>query len=270
MTIAEIGRIGEETIMAKGRRSNSRCERRSAGSGESMSRRALLKRAGAAVAGAAVVGCLPGLAAAADNPPGAGPQRPETADEALWRLGTERARRAISWAQEEAGLAGMPEVETEHLLLALLREDNLGAGALVRCGLSLDTLRSAVRKEMASGTEGRGPVTRLAPRARRALDLAREEGEAMDPPYVGCEHLLLGLLREKEGLAARVLARLGVTKECCRREIPIVGERWVEVLQAEARLRDDDTPENRRRLQEALAAYHAFIRQTPRLEARPE
>ena len=164
----------------------------------------------------------------------------------------------------------MPEVETEHLLLAMLCEDNLGAGVLVRCGLSLDTLRSAVQKEMASGPAGRGRVTRLGPRARRALDLAREEGEAMDPVYVGCEQLLLGLLREKEGLAARVLARLGVTPEGCRREIPSVGAWWSDVLEAEARLRDGDTPEKRRRLQEALAAYHAFIRQTPRLEARPE
>ena len=187
-----------------------------------------------------------------------------------WTLCTERARRAISWAQEEAGQAGMPEVETEHLLLAMLCEDNLGAGVLVRCGVSLDTLRSAVQQEMTSGPAGRGRVTRLGPRARRALDLAREEGEAMDPVYVGCEQLLLGLLRDKEGLAARVLTRLGVTQECCRREIPLVGGWWWEVGEAEAHLRDGDTPEHRRRLQEALAAYHAFIRQTPRLEARPE
>jgi ATP-dependent Clp protease ATP-binding subunit ClpA len=235
-----------------------------------MSRRGLLKRAGAAVAGAAVVGCLPGLAWASENPPDDGPQRAEIADEALWMLCTERARRAISWAQEEAQQAGMPEVETEHLLLAMLREDNLGHGVLVRCGLSLDTLRSAVRKEMTPGPAGSHRVTRLGPRARRALDLAREEGEAFDPPYVGCEHLLLGLLREDKGLAARVLARLGVTQECCRREIPSVGAWWSDVLEAEVRLRDGDKPENRQRLKEALAAYHAFIRQTPRLEARPE
>jgi ATP-dependent Clp protease ATP-binding subunit ClpA len=235
-----------------------------------MSRRALLKSAGAAVAGAAVVGCLPRLAVAGDNPPGDELQRAEIADEALWRLCTERARRAISWAQEEAQQAGMPEVETEHLLLAMLREDNLGHGVLVRCGFSLDTLRSAVRKEMTPRPAGSHRVTRLGPRARRVLDLAREEGEAFDPPYVGCEHLLLGLLREEKGLGARVLARLGVTQEWCRREIPIVGAKWGEVLEAEARLRDDDTPENQRRLQEALAAYHAFIRQTPRREARPE
>jgi protein-L-isoaspartate(D-aspartate) O-methyltransferase len=136
---------------------------------------------------------------------------------------TERARRAISWAQEEARQASMPEVETEHLLLAMLREDNVGADVLVRCGVSLDTLRSAVREEMTPGPSGSRRVTRLGLRARRALDLAREEGEAMDPVYVGCEHLLLGLLREKDGLAARVLARLGVTHECCRREIPTVG-----------------------------------------------
>jgi ATP-dependent Clp protease ATP-binding subunit ClpA len=256
--------------MAKGRPSNSGCEPRSARSGESTSRRGFLKSAGTAVAGAAVVGCLPRLAVASDNLPGTGPQRAKIVDEAFWRLCTERARRALSWAEEEAGLAGMPEVETEHLLLALLREDNLGAGALVRCGVSLDTLRSVVREEMTRGAAGSHRVTQLGPGARRALDLAHEEARQLNNNYIGCEHLLLGLLQEDKGLAARVLARLGVTQECCRREIPIVGERWVEVGEAEARLRDHDTPENQRRLQEALAAYHAFIRQTPRLEVRSE
>jgi hypothetical protein len=176
-----------------------------------------------------------------------------------WTLCTERARRVISWAQEEAGQAGRPEVETEHLLLAMLREDNQGAGVLGRCGLSLDTLRSTVHEETTPGPAGSHRVTRLGRRARRALDLAREEGEAMDPGYVGCEQLLLGLLREKEGLAARVLARLGVTPEGCRREIPVVGEWWREVGVAEARLRDGDTPENRRRLQEGVRHPAALL-----------
>jgi RNA polymerase sigma factor (sigma-70 family) len=164
-----------------------------------------------------------------------------------WRWFTARARNAVHYANEEARRLGHRSVEPEHLLLGLTREDNLGSGILLRLHVSLEALRTAIEQPGEPSQEVVEGEVALAPRGKRMLDLAYAEAFALRHNYIGCEHLLLGLLREGEGLAAKVLAEQGVTLEAARREMPIVGEKWVALMEA------------RRRLEEAEFAYRAIL-----------
>jgi RNA polymerase sigma factor (sigma-70 family) len=164
-----------------------------------------------------------------------------------WRPFTERARRAVVFAKEEARRLGESYVGTEHLLLGMLREDNLGAGVLARLGVSGERIRSEIEEKAIRGPGHASPDTELTPRAQRVISLAYAEALAQNNNYIGCEHLLLGLLREGDGLAGKVLTDLGVDVDSARQQIPVVGAPWFDVLEAE------------RRLQEAKAAYHAFL-----------
>jgi hypothetical protein len=168
-------------------------------------------------------------------------------DASTWRPFTERARRAVVFAEEEARRLGERSVGTEHLLLGMLREDNLGAGVLARLGVSGERARSEVEEKAFHGAGHSWPDMQLSPCAQRAISLAFAEALALQNNYIGCEHLLLGLLREEAGLGGKVLRGLGLDPERVRREIPVVGAPWSDVLEAE------------RRLQEAKAAYHTFL-----------
>lgn len=138
----------------------------------------------------------------------------------MWQRFTERARRVIFFAQEEAGRLGENFVTTEHLLLGLVREnDSVAARILERMGVSLTRIRSEVERQVTRGDGRLGQDMQLTPRAKRVIDLAYDEARQLNNNYIGTEHLLLGLIREGEGLAARVLAKLGVDLERTRREV---------------------------------------------------
>jgi ATP-dependent Clp protease ATP-binding subunit ClpC len=138
----------------------------------------------------------------------------------MWQRFTERARRVIFFAQEEAGRLGENFVTTEHLLLGLVREsDSVAARILERMGVSLNRVRSEVERQVTRGDGRLGQDMQLTPRAKRVIDLAYDEARQLNNNYIGTEHLLLGLIREGEGLAARVLAKLGVDLERTRREV---------------------------------------------------
>ena len=138
----------------------------------------------------------------------------------MWQRFTERARRVIFFAQEEAGRLGENFVTTEHLLLGLVREnDSVAARILERMGVSLNRIRSEVERQVTRGDGRLGQDMQLTPRAKRVIDLAYDEARQLNNNYIGTEHLLLGLIREGEGLAARVLAKLGVDLERTRREV---------------------------------------------------
>ncbi len=134
---------------------------------------------------------------------------------------TPRAQQVLALARKEADRFNHAYVGTEHLLLGLIK---LGQGVAVnvleRMGLELDTVRTEVEKEVGSGppqkTAGNIPYT---PRVKKVLALANKEAKALNHSYVGTEHLLLGLLREGEGVAARVLKRLDVDIQRTRNEI---------------------------------------------------
>ncbi len=134
---------------------------------------------------------------------------------------TPRAQQVLALARKEADRFHHNYVGTEHLLLGLI---NLGQGVAVnvlqKMGLDLQTVRSAVEKQVGTGPEskpsGNIPYT---PRVKKVLALAGKEARALNHSYVGTEHILLGLLREGEGVAARVLKSLEVDIERCRNEI---------------------------------------------------
>ncbi len=147
----------------------------------------------------------------------------------MWQRFTERARRVVFFAQEEAGRLGENYVSTEHLLLGLVREnDSVAARILDRMGVSLGRIRSEIERQVTRGDGRLGQDMQLTPRAKRVIDLAYDEARQLSNNYIGTEHLLLGLIREGEGLAGRVLAKLGVELERTRREVMA--------------LQDNDTP----------------------------
>src|SRR6187455_981697 len=134
---------------------------------------------------------------------------------------TPRAQQVLALARKEADRFNHSYVGTEHLLLGLIK---LGQGVAVnvleRMGLELESVRMEVEKEVGSGppqkAAGNIPYT---PRVKKVLALANKEAKALNHSYVGTEHLLLGLLREGEGVAARVLKRLDVDIQRTRNEI---------------------------------------------------
>src|SRR6266852_1047768 len=138
----------------------------------------------------------------------------------MWQRFTERARRVVFFAQEEAGRLGENYISTEHLLLGLVREsDCIAARILDQLGISLTAVRKGVEDQVSRGDGRLGQDMQLTPRAKRVIDLAYDEARQLDNNYIGTEHLLLGLIREGEGLAGRVLAKLGVDLERTRQEL---------------------------------------------------
>ena len=137
----------------------------------------------------------------------------------MWQRFTERSRRVVFYAQEEAGRLGENAVSTEHLLLGLVREnDSVAARLLDRMGVSLGRIRSEIERQVARGNGRLAQDMQLTPRAKRVIDLAYDEARQLNNNYIGTEHLLLGLIREGEGLAGRVLKKLGVDLERTRNE----------------------------------------------------
>ncbi len=143
----------------------------------------------------------------------------------MWQRFTERARKVIFYAQEEAGRLGENYVSTEHLLLGLIREnDSMACRILDRLGISLDLVRSEIERQVARGEGRLGQDLHLTPRAKRVIDLAYDEARQLNNNYIGTEHLLLGLLREGEGLAGKTLVKLGMDLDHTRLEVQALQE----------------------------------------------
>ena len=137
-----------------------------------------------------------------------------------WERFTQRARRVLSLAQEEAERLNHSYIGSEHVLIGLLREDGGVAGRVLR-ELGLDTVRVQAMVERLSGGPGtRTPFTKteLSPSTKRILELAVEEARRMGQHYISTEHLLLGLARQNEGLAMDVLRKFGISAEQIRRQ----------------------------------------------------
>jgi ATP-dependent Clp protease ATP-binding subunit ClpA len=130
---------------------------------------------------------------------------------------TNRARIVMTLAQDEAQRLGHNYMGTEHLLLGLVREgEGVAAVALRELGVSLEDVRAAVLHIIGHGDRIVMGEIGLTPRAKKVIQLAVDEARRMGHHYMGTEHLLLGLLREGEGIAAGVLASLGVNLERAR------------------------------------------------------
>src|SRR5438309_7697004 len=137
---------------------------------------------------------------------------------------TERARKVLKYAQEEAQRLNHDHIGTEHILLGLVREgDGVAARVLSNLGVNLDKVRADVEavtergKRMVMGEIG------ITPQGKRVIELAIDEARRLNHHYIGTEHLLLGLIREGEGIAAGVLESLGVS-------LPKVRTQVIEVL----------------------------------------
>ncbi|MGI6096577.1 MAG: ATP-dependent Clp protease ATP-binding subunit [Dethiobacteria bacterium] len=132
---------------------------------------------------------------------------------------TERAQRVLVLAQEEARRLNSNFIGTEHLLLGLVREGSgIAARALQNMGIDLSKVRQEVEKIIGKGDKPSHAIS-YTPRAKRVIELAIEEGQNLGHNYVGTEHILLGLLREGEGIAAQVLSNLGIDVKNARKEV---------------------------------------------------
>lgn len=133
---------------------------------------------------------------------------------------TERARHVLWLAQEEAHRFRHNYMGTEHLLLGLIREgDGVAARVLRRMGVDLDEVRRNVEAIIGRGKRIAVGEVGLTPRAKKVIELAVEEARRLNHHYVGTEHLLLGLIREGEGIGARVLESSGIKLSRARQEI---------------------------------------------------
>src|SRR6266702_8158178 len=123
---------------------------------------------------------------------------------------TDRARRVVVLAQEEARMLNHNYIGTEHILLGLIHEgEGVAAKALESLGISLEAVRQQVEEIIGQGQQAPAGHIAFTPRAKKVMELARREASDLGHDYIGTEHLLLGLVREGEGVAAQVLVKLG-------------------------------------------------------------
>jgi ATP-dependent Clp protease ATP-binding subunit ClpC len=133
---------------------------------------------------------------------------------------TDRARRSLFLSQEEARRLNHNYVGTEHLLLGLVSEgQGVAAKALESLGISPEAVRAQVEESIGRGQRGPTGHIPFNPRAKKVLELSLREATQLGHNYIGTEHLLLGLLREGEGMAAQVLVRLGADRSRVRQQV---------------------------------------------------
>ena len=145
----------------------------------------------------------------------------EQLEQKMYEKFTDRARKVMQFANQEAQWFNHEYVGTEHMLLGLVKEGTgVAANVLKNLEIDLRKVRLEVEKLVQSGPEmitmGKLPQT---PRAKKAIEYAMEEARSLNHNFVGTEHLLLGLLREAEGVAAQALINLGANLESVREEV---------------------------------------------------
>lgn len=132
---------------------------------------------------------------------------------------TERAQKVLALAQEEATRLNHPGVGTEHILLGLVREgEGIAARALQMLGVQADKVQQEVERIIGKG-QGQVSAMTYTPRAKKVIELSIDEARKLNHTYVGTEHILLGLIREGEGVAARVLANMNVSLNKARQQV---------------------------------------------------
>ncbi len=133
---------------------------------------------------------------------------------------TDRARRVVVLAQEEARMLNHNYIGTEHILLGLIHEgEGVAAKALESLGISLEAVRQQVEEIIGQGQQAPSGHITFTPRAKKVLELSLREALQLGHNYIGTEHILLGLIREGEGVAAQVLVRLGADLNRVRQQV---------------------------------------------------
>ena len=140
---------------------------------------------------------------------------------------TDRARRVVVLAQEEARMLNHNYIGTEHILLGLIHEgEGVAAKALESLGISLEAVRQQVEEIIGQGQQAPSGHIPFTPRAKKVLELSLREAIQLGHNYIGTEHILLGLLREGEGMACQVLVKLGANLPTVRaRVLQLVAKR---------------------------------------------
>src|SRR5712691_8992721 len=144
------------------------------------------------------------------------PIRPPCCEESddMFERFTDRARRVVVLAQEEARMLNHNYIGTEHVLLGLIHEgEGVAAKALESLGISLEAVRSQVEEIIGKGQAAPTGHIPFTPRAKKVLELALREALHLGHNYIGTEHILLGTLAEEDGIGGKTLTGLGVTKE---------------------------------------------------------
>jgi ATP-dependent Clp protease ATP-binding subunit ClpC len=133
---------------------------------------------------------------------------------------TDRARRVVVLAQEEARMLNHNYIGTEHILLGLIHEgEGVAAKALESLGISLDAVRQQFEEIIGQGQQAPSGHIPFTPRAKKVLELSLREALQLGHNYIGTEHILLGLIREGEGVAAQVLVKLGADLSRVRQQV---------------------------------------------------
>src|SRR5699024_361016 len=132
---------------------------------------------------------------------------------------TERAQKVLALSQEEATRLGHNNIGTEHILLGLIREgEGIAAKALQSLGLEIEKIQEEVEELIGVGQEPLQTI-HYTPRAKKVVELSQDEARKLGHSYVGTEHILLGLIREGEGVAAKALQSLGLEIEKIQEEV---------------------------------------------------
>lgn len=133
---------------------------------------------------------------------------------------TQRAQKVLQLAQEEAIRMKHESIGTEHILLGLIREGGgIAAKALEAIEVNFTTIEEGVEKLVGMGTKDVGPIVHYTPRAKKVIELSVDESRKLNHSYIGTEHILLALIREGEGIAARVLSNVGVSLTKARQQV---------------------------------------------------
>src|SRR6201993_4320109 len=179
---------------------------------------------------------------------------------------TDRARRVVVLAQEEARMLNHNYIGTEHILLGLIHEgEGVAAKALESLGISLEAVRQQVEEIIRQGQQPpSGPIP-FTPRAKKVLELSLREALQLGHDYIGTEHILLGLIREGDGVAAQVLVELGADLNRVRQQVIqlLHGSQGPGVMSTGSRL---DERMRARLPDDALARFDALDRRLAALE----
>ena len=154
---------------------------------------------------------------------------------------TDRARRVVVLAQEEARMLNHDYIGTEHVLLGLIHEgEGVAANALESLGISLEAVRQQVEEIIGQGQQAPSGHIPFTPRAKKVFELSLREALQLGHNYIGTEHILLGLIREGEGVAAQVLVKLGADLNRVRQQVIqlLHGRRGEEPEGADVALRE--------------------------------
>jgi ATP-dependent Clp protease ATP-binding subunit ClpC len=156
---------------------------------------------------------------------------------------TDRARRVVVLAQQEARMLNHNYIGTEHILLGLIHEgQGVAAQALEGLGISLDRVRSQVEAIVGRGQGAQAGHIPFTPRAKKVLELSLREALQLGHDYIGTEHILLGLIREGEGVAAQVLQKLGASLGRVRQQVIGVLQGYTGGTGGSPRLREGPEP----------------------------